>query len=132
MRALSVALILALTTSVGAAAEHTKEPLSQVKKNVAAKKAVIIDVREKREWEAGHLVDAKLIPLSTLAQGEGSKELAEQLARELPKGKVIYCHCKAGGRALTACDILTELGYEVRPLKAGYQDLIDAGFSKAK
>jgi rhodanese-related sulfurtransferase len=99
---------------------------------VAAGKAVMLDVREQKEWDAGHLADAKLLPLSKLAQGEGSKQLAAEVAKELPKDKVIYCHCKAGGRALTAGDILKDLGYDVRPLKPGYQDLIDAGFPKAK
>lgn len=129
---ISIVLGLVMVATNLTAAEHTKESLEQIKSNVAEKKGVIIDVREKREWDAGHLADAKLLPLSKLAQGEGSKELAEQVAKDLPKGKIIYCHCKAGGRALTACDILTDLGYDVRPLKAGYVDLIEAGFPKAK
>ena len=29
-------------------------------------------------------------------------------------------------------DILKKMGYEVRPLKVTYQDLLDAGFIKAK
>jgi rhodanese-related sulfurtransferase len=127
-----VVLMVASMTAAGAAAEHTKDSLEKVKKDVAAKKAVIVDVREQKEWDAGHLSDARLLPLSKLAQAEGSKGFAERVAKELPKDKVIYCHCKAGGRALTAADILKELGYDVRPLKPGYQDLIQAGFPKAK
>jgi len=34
-------------------------------------------------------------------------------------------------RALKAAKILEKLGYNVRPLKAGYQDLLTAGFKKA-
>jgi rhodanese-related sulfurtransferase len=50
----------------------------------------------------------------------------------VPKDKIIYTHCKAGGRALTCGDILKAQGYDVRPLKPGYEDLIKAGFQKAR
>jgi rhodanese-related sulfurtransferase len=103
-----------------------------VKQSVAEKKAVMIDVREQKEWDAGHLADAKLVPLSKLSAGQKDKAFAEKLANELPKDKVVYCHCRSGGRVLPAADILKDLGYDVRPLKAGYQDLLDAGFPKAK
>lgn len=127
-----LACVVMLMTSGATAAEHTKDSLDKVKQDVEANKAVILDVREKREWEAGYVEGAKLLPLSKLAQNEGTKELAAEVAETLPKDKVIYCHCKAGGRALTAGDILKDLGYDVRPLKAGYADLIEAGFPKAK
>ena len=107
---------------------HTKDSLDDVKKNVAAGKAVIVDVREKNEWDAGHLKDAKFIPQSKL---KVEAELAA-LLKELPKDKVIYTHCRAGGRALTCGEILKKQGYDVRPLKPGYEDLIKAGFEKAK
>jgi len=107
---------------------HTKDTLDDVKKNVAAGKAVIVDVREQSEWDAGHLKDAKFIPQSKL---KVQAELAA-LLKDLPKDKVIYTHCKAGGRALACGDILKKQGYDVRPLKPGYEDLIKAGFEKAK
>jgi hypothetical protein len=34
----------------------------------------------------------------------------------------------AGRRSLEAADILKNFGYDVRPLKPGYRDLIKAGF----
>jgi rhodanese-related sulfurtransferase len=49
-----------------------------------------------------------------------------------PKDKIIYCHCRSGRRCLTAADILKKQGYDVRPLKAGYEDLLKAGFPQAK
>jgi hypothetical protein len=36
-----------------------------------------------------------------------------------------------GVRALKAAKILEKLGYNVRPLNAGYEDLVKAGFAKA-
>jgi len=52
----------------------------------------------------------------------------DALANLLPKTKIIYVHCLAGGRCLQAADILAPLGYDVRPLKPGYQALVAAGF----
>jgi len=98
-----------------------------VRAAVAAGKAVIVDVREQREWQQGHLAGARLVPLSALERGLP----AEQLARVLPKDKVIYCHCAYGGRCLEAADILRPLGYDVRPLASGYDDLVNAGFPAA-
>ncbi len=109
------------------AQEHTKDSLEQVKKAMADKKAVLFDVREKGEWDKGHLKDAKLLPLSSLKE----ESLPKELQALLPKDKVVYLHCASGGRCLTAADILRKKGYDVRPLKDGYKDLLRQGFPKA-
>ena len=111
----------------GLAAEHTKDSLDTVKKAVADDKAVLLDVREKAEWDDGHLRDAKFLALSALRRGVK----ADDLARALPKDKVIYCHCASGRRCLQAADILKKNGYDVRPLKSGYEDLLKSGFPAA-
>jgi phage shock protein E len=111
----------------GLAAEHTKDSLDTVKKAVADNKAVLLDVREKREWDDGHLRDAKFVALSALRRGVK----ADELAKVLPKDKVIYCHCASGMRCLRAADILKKNGYDVRPLKSGYEDLVKSGFPAA-
>ena len=110
---------------------HTKDSLETVRKRLASKKAVLADVRENREWNAGHLKAASLVPLSQLRENAGNKEFAKQLAKSLPKGKIVYCHCKSGGRVLIAAPILRKFGYDVRPLSAGYGALLKAGFKKA-
>lgn len=56
----------------------------------------------------------------------------EELAKVLPKDKVIYLHCAAGGRSLQAAGILKKQGYDVRPLKSGLDALLDACFPAAK
>ena len=123
-----VCSILFLFPAALAAADHTTDTPEQVKKAVAEKKAVLIDVREQREWQAGHLKDAELLPLSKLKKGVAKEEVEKIIL----KGKIAYLHCKSGGRCLIAADILQKQGYEVRPLKEGYDDLIQAGFPKAK
>jgi rhodanese-related sulfurtransferase len=129
MLATSLVLFCVQTLS---AAEHTKDSLEVVKERVQTKEtAVLLDVREQKEWDAGHLSDAKLFPLSRLRAGKGESDFAKEVAKLLPKDKIVYCHCRSGGRVLPATDILKELGYDVRPLKAGYSQLLEAGFPKA-
>ncbi|MCE2726287.1 MAG: DUF2892 domain-containing protein [Planctomycetaceae bacterium] len=124
----AVLLALACGGFCGTAlAEHTKDSLDTVKRAVAEQKAIIVDVREPEEWQAGHVQGARLLPLSTLEKGVNPQELA----RVLPKDKIIYCHCLMGGRCVDAAAILAPLGYDVRPLKPGYPQLVRAGFPAA-
>lgn len=109
------------------AAEQSKDPLPTVKKNVEDMKAVLVDVREQSEWDAGHIDGAVFLPLSELKNGVDK----DKLAGKLPKDKIVYTHCVVGKRCLTAANILEKLGYDVRPLKPGYKQLLDAGFKKA-
>jgi phage shock protein E len=126
----SASLVLTLLVGVGftLAADHTKDTPEDVKKALAEKKAVLIDVREQKEWDEGHLKDADLLPLSKIKSGVPDDELA----KKLPKGKIIYVHCRAGSRSLTAADLLKKKGIEVRALKEGYEDLLKSGLPKAE
>ena len=108
-------------------AVHTKDSIDTIKSNLKDGKALLIDVREQREWDAGHLKGAILMPMSKLNKDEQLPELLKLL----PKDKIIYAHCKAGGRALMCGDILKANGYDVRPLKPGYDELLKAGLEKA-
>jgi rhodanese-related sulfurtransferase len=112
--------------------EHTKDSIELIQKRVADKEAILIDVREQDEWDLGHLQEAVFIPLSELKAGGSDKSYATNLAKKLPKDKIIYCHCASGGRVMPASAILHKMGYDVRPLKAGYDDLLDAGFKDAE
>ena len=113
--------------------EHTKDSLDKVKEQVADKKAVLLDVRNKEEWDAGHVDGAVLVPLGDFAKRAKDPAFLAELEKKLPKDKTVYCHCAKGGRALIAAESLEKLGYkDVRALKPGYKDLIDAGFKKAE
>ncbi|NFN94583.1 pyridine nucleotide-disulfide oxidoreductase [Clostridium botulinum] len=63
--------------------------------------AVIIDVRERGEYENGHIKNSKNIPLS---------ELRERV-NEIPKDAPIYLHCRTGQRSYNATLALQNLGY---------------------
>jgi phage shock protein E len=122
-----IALIPCAASFTLAAEEHTKDIPDQVKENVKAKKAIILDVREQNEWDAGHLKGAILLPSSKLKEGADVRELT----KHLDKKQIIYTHCKAGGRALRCAEALKKEGFDVRALKLGYEDLLKAGFEKA-
>jgi rhodanese-related sulfurtransferase len=134
MKTRSVALVAFASLLAGAAlaAEHTKESLDTVKENLANKKAVLIDVREMAEWKRGHLAEAELVPLSELKRARDDDAVKQKLEKSLPKDRIIYCHCASGVRVLSAADILGKLGYDIRPLSAGFSDLLEAGFPLAK
>src|SRR5205085_2464012 len=113
-----------ILSSSAFAAEHTKDTPDDVKKAVTDGKAILLDVREKKEWDEGHLKGAVHLPVTSL-RGEPK---AEEIAKIIPKDKIIYAHCSLGVRCLKAADVLKKLGYDVRPLKPGYSDLLKAGF----
>ena len=123
-RAVLLAVTLGSAGAVALAVEHTQDSLAAVQQAVADQKAVLVDVRETEEWNEGHLSGARSLPLSVLEKGVKP----ESLTNLLPKNKIIYVHCLSGGRCLQAADILAPLGYDVRPLKPGYQALVAAGF----
>lgn len=123
----SVLSILAL----GAAAEHTVDSLEQVRGNLEQKKAVLIDVREPGEWKQGHLQEATLVPLSEIRRLDKDANLRAKYVTSLPKDRIIYCHCGSGVRVISAAHFLKKLGYDIRPLAAGYSELLDAGFRQA-
>jgi rhodanese-related sulfurtransferase len=110
------------------AADHTTDSLETVMKRVGDGKAVLVDVREADEWKDGHLKDARHLALSDIKAGVP----ADKLKEKLPPGSVVYLHCASGKRCLAAADLLKKQGYDVRPLKDGYNGLLKAGFEKAK
>lgn len=120
-------LLLLLAAQVYSA-EHTTDSLEVVKQNVAAKKAVFVDVRERSEWQDGHVADAVAIPMTQLEK----KKLPSELLGRLPKDRILYTYCVVGMRSRKAADILVKHGYQVRPLKAGFDELQKAGFPTAK
>ena len=74
--------------------------------------AVILDVREDKEFVTGRLPNAKHIPLGQL--------VARLKDVEKFKKKPIVVNCRSGARSATACGILRKNGFEeVYNLKGG-------------
>ena len=111
---------------------HTEDSLETVRQALANEEAMLIDVREQGEWAAGHLEAATLVPLSELEEKTDDERFVELLLNTLPQDKIVYCHCRSGRRVLVAAPILRKLGYDVQALKAGYSELLEAGFEPGR
>lgn len=105
---------------------HTTHPLNAVSAGLEDGTAILLDVREQAEWNAGHLQQAQLSPLSEMQTHEQRKTI-DSLG--LPKDRIIYTHCRSGVRSMTAAQLLRDFGYDARALKAGFVDLAKAGFA---
>ncbi|MEW4490069.1 methyltransferase domain-containing protein [Thalassoglobus sp. JC818] len=108
---------------------QTTDSLATVKSLLDSKTAILLDVREQREWDAGHLSQAQLFPLSDLQTRE-LRGTVEEL--DLPKDQIIYTHCARGIRSVSAAHLLRNLGYDARGLKQGFVELNKNGFEAAE
>jgi len=79
--------------------------------DVAASDAMILDVRDRDEFEEGNVEGAVNIPLH---------ELRNRMS-ELPRDREIWVHCLAGQRSYIAERILDQSGYRARNLSGGYR-----------
>jgi len=73
--------------------------------------ALVLDVREDKEYAAGHIPKAKHIPLGQLANR--IKELDKY------KGKPVLVTCRSGQRSARACGMLKKAGFETVYNQAG-------------
>jgi rhodanese-related sulfurtransferase len=79
----------------------------------------IVDVREDREWNLGHLPGAVHVARGTL---EGKIEGA------VPRERKVVLYCARGNRSALAADTLQEMGYrDVVSMTGGVQSWVDAG-----
>lgn len=130
-RVLLVLAMLAFALPL-AAAEAPSESLAEVKSKVDDEQALLIDVREKAEWDRGHLEQAVHLPLSRLRKEQGTAALKAELAKLAGKKQVVYCHCQKGLRAVSAADLLKQMGVDARAIKAPYEKIEAAGFPPAQ
>ncbi|GAA0452782.1 hypothetical protein Aca07nite_67690 [Actinoplanes capillaceus] len=79
--------------------------------------AVLLDVREPAEWQAGHARRARHIPLG---------QLAARLA-EVPTGRPVITVCRSGARSRQAAALLARDGRQVHDLIGGMRAWTSAG-----
>jgi phage shock protein E len=108
--------------------EHTTDTLETIRGRIEEKKAVLVDVRDLVEWNAGHIQGAKHLPWRELQEKLKEDDVAKKISKDL----IIYTHCAVGYRSLRAAKILKKYGYDVRALKPGYEELVKAGFPSQK
>ena len=85
-----VLFAISATSASAQTAKHTKDSTKTIKEKMKKKTAVLIDVREEREWKTGHLEQATLVPLSKLKTPTGLKAMLKKLPKD--KKTVVYCH----------------------------------------
>ncbi len=120
-------------------AEHTrfeklvadaKKGITEISPQEAAAKtkssdAVIVDVREKDEWDESHIPDA-------VHMSRGTVEL--EVEEKFPdRNTTIICHCGGGGRSALAAESLQKMGYKnVRSMAGGFKAWKAAGLPTTK
>jgi rhodanese-related sulfurtransferase len=73
--------------------------------------AVLLDVREPDEWDAGHAPTARHLPMS---------QLTARIA-ELPDDDPLYVVCRSGGRSARVVAYLAGQGYPAVNVDGGMQ-----------
>lgn len=79
--------------------------------------AILLDVREQHEWDAGHAPQARHLAMS---------ELASRVA-EIPADITVVCVCHVGGRSAAVADALNRAGYNALNLRGGMEAWQTAG-----
>jgi rhodanese-related sulfurtransferase len=100
--------------------------LDQARARLAANPAaVLLDVREDAEWEAGHARKARHL---------GKGVLERDIERLFPDLKTeIIMYCGGGFRSALTCDVAQRMGYtNVASLAGGYKALVAAGWPMTK
>ena len=110
MRALKLIILLSLLTSTAVLAQDSKE-----KKAWKAVKdgALLVDVRSKKEFDAGALEGAIHIPHTEVNANK------EKFGKDMDRTIVLYC--RSGGRAGMAKKTLEKLGYKNVINAGGYE-----------
>lgn len=76
------------------------------------RKAQLIDVREQKEFEAGHILGARNVPSTTLRQRY------KEIRPDLP----VYLYCQNTGRSSRAALFLKKRGYnQIYQLQGGFR-----------
>ena len=79
--------------------------------------ALLLDVREDKEWEAGHAATATHVVLS---------DVPDHL-EDLSKERLIVCVCRSGARSARAATFLIQNGYDAINLEGGMLAWADQG-----
>ncbi len=87
--------------------EYEVSPSSVVELVKNGKSPVILDVRDKEEYEKSHLENSILLSVHKLSQ----KSLTDIGLGEKSKDNEIIIYCRSGVRSKTAYEIIKSLGY---------------------
>jgi rhodanese-related sulfurtransferase len=100
--------------------------LEQARERLAKNpQAVLLDVREDGEWQAGHAAQAQHL---------GKGILERDLESRFPDpDREILMYCGGGYRSVLTCDAAQKMGYRnVHSIAGGYKALVAAGWPMVK
>ena len=83
--------------------------------------AILLDVRERHEWRAGHAPTSRHVSLAELADRH----------HELPAGRTIITVCRSGMRSAQAARLLAGYGWHVANVSGGMHAWVRAGLPVA-
>ncbi|OKL38375.1 rhodanese-like domain-containing protein [Domibacillus mangrovi] len=88
------------------------KPLSQEEFVQGYRKAQLIDVREPNEYNGGHILGARNIPVTQI----------KQRMKEIRPDKPVYLYCQSGLRSGRAAQMLYRKGYrDIYHLQGGFK-----------
>ncbi len=88
------------------------KPLSQEEFIQGYRKAQLIDVREPNEYNGGHILGARNIPVTQM----------KQRMKEIRADKPVYLYCQSGLRSGRAAQMLYRKGYrDIHHLQGGFK-----------
>jgi rhodanese-related sulfurtransferase len=109
---------------------EAKKHITEISPQDAAAKlnsgdAVVVDVRDKDEWDEGHILAA-----THMSRGTIELDIEEKVP---DPNAMIICHCGGGGRSALAAETLQKMGYKnVRSMAGGFKAWKAAGFPTTK
>jgi hydroxyacylglutathione hydrolase len=100
-------------------ASYPVADFARLRSAMAADEAVVVDAREKQEWESGHIPGALWMPFHCAEAGAGL----------LPAGSKAWVHCAKGFRASIAASIFHRLGHEVVLVDDVFENAVSLGLT---
>ena len=111
---------LALTTLAGESNTVRRVSVDEFEKLSQVKTNVVLDVRTKKEFLAGHIAGAKNLDFNS---PDFEKEL-----KQLDKTQVYLVHCASGRRSALACEKMKHSGFQsIIEMPAGFRGWKQAG-----
>lgn len=107
-----ILVVIAYTAYTWLYQRKVVKTISEEEFRAGYRKAQLIDVREPNEFEAGHILGARNIPLTQM------KMRMKEIRSDLP----VYLYCQSGMRSGRAAQFLYRRGYKnLSQLKGGFK-----------
>ena len=102
-------LLFCLLLLTGCGGNDTNGSYEQITQEAAKEmmddqEVIILDVRERDEYDSGHISGAVLLPVGTIDENTAADVIPE-------KDSTVLVYCRSGNRSKTASSALADLGY---------------------